>query len=61
LLFSFTFSLPLFGITNFVAKIPNHFNKILIFMIDFMNIMLYLLFTIGFLCRIDIQKLLRLS
>ena len=61
LLFSFTFSLPVFGIINFVAKIPTHFERILRFMVDFMNIMLYLLFTIGFLCRINIRKLLRSS
>ncbi len=61
LLFSFTFSLPVLGINNFVIKMPSRFYRILGFMIDFMNISLYLLFTIGFLCRINIRKLLRLS
>ncbi len=59
LLFFHTFSLPLFGILNFIANIPLRFQNMLLSIINFMNIMLYLLFTIGFLCRIDIRKLLR--
>jgi hypothetical protein len=59
LLFYHAFSLPLFGIINFIANIPVNLQKILESAIAFMNIMLYLLFTIGFLCRINIRKLLQ--
>ena len=58
LLFSYAFSLPLVGITNFVTSVPQRYQHILEFAINFMNILLYLLFTIGFLCKINILKLL---
>ncbi len=58
LLFSNAFSLPLVGITNFVTSIPERYQRILEFAINFMNILLYLLFTIGFLCKINSRKLL---
>lgn len=56
-LFSFAITLPLFGITNFVIGIPEHLQNILQQIINCVNIMLYLLFTIGFLCRVNIRKL----
>ncbi len=58
LLFSYAFSLPLFGISNFVTSVPPRYRHIMEFAINFMNILLYLLFTIGFLCKINSRKLL---
>jgi hypothetical protein len=58
LLFSYAFSLPLFGISNFATSVPARYLHVLEFAINFMNIMLYLLFTIGFICKINILKLL---
>jgi hypothetical protein len=59
ILFFHAFSLPVVGIINFIANIPLRLQILLSEVISFMNIMIYLLFTIGFLCRINIRKLSR--
>lgn len=49
-------TLPVYGIINFLGNLSVPFYKGFVFIIDFMNIVLYLLFTIGFLCRMSIKK-----
>lgn len=56
LLFYYSCTLPVFGIINFLTNLAVPFYKELAFIIEFTNIVLYLLFTIGFLCRISIKK-----
>ncbi len=59
LLFYYTCSLFVFGITNFVTRIPTRYYALMVFIGDFLNILLSILFSIGFLCKINFQKLLR--
>lgn len=56
LLLYYSCTLPVFGIINFLTNLAVPFYSELAFIIAFMNIVLYLLFTIGFLCRISIKK-----
>lgn len=56
LLLYYSCTLPVYGIINFLTNLAVPFYKGFIFIIEFMNIVLYLLFTIGFLCRISIKK-----
>jgi len=56
LLFYYSCTLPVFGIINFLTNLSVPFYKGFEFIIEFMNIALYLLFTIGFLCRISTRK-----
>lgn len=56
LLLYYSCTLPVYGIINFLSNLSVPFYKGFIFIIEFMNIALYLLFTIGFLCRISIKK-----
>jgi len=56
LLVYYSCTLPIYGILNFLSNLSVPFYKGFIFIIEFMNIALYLLFTIGFLCRISIKK-----
>lgn len=56
LLLYYSCTLPVFGIINFLTNLAVPFYKELAFIIEFMNIVLYLLFTIGFLCRISTRK-----
>lgn len=56
LLLYYSCTLPIYGIINFLTNLSVPFYKGFAFIIDFMNIVLYLLFTIGFLCRLSIKK-----
>ena len=56
LLFYYSCTLPINGIINFLTDLAVPFYKGFTFIIEFMNIALYLLFTIGFLCRISTTK-----
>ena len=59
LLFFYACSLPILGITNFMTGIPSRYYKIMLFTLDFSNVLLYVLFTVGFICKINFRKLLR--
>lgn len=56
LLLYYSCTLPIYGIINSLTYLSVPFYKEFGFIISFMNIVLYLLFTIGFLCRISIRK-----
>ena len=56
LLFYFTCSFPLLASINFMAKVPEIIINNLQTLIQLMNILLYSLYTVAFLCRIKIQK-----
>lgn len=56
LLFYFSCSFPLLTTANFVQNIPEIIINSLQSLIQLMNILLYSLFTIAFLCRIKIRK-----
>jgi uncharacterized membrane protein YidH (DUF202 family) len=56
LLLYYSCTLPVFGILNFLTNLAVPFYTELAFIIEFMNIALYLLFAIGFICRINIRK-----
>lgn len=61
LMFYYTCTLPLYGLENsIIAKMPSY-NRGLYLIGDFLNILLYTLFSIGFLCQINLRKLLQLS
>lgn len=61
LMFYYTCSFSLYGLTNFFIQKIGSYGKLLIFIGDLLNDLLYGLFIIGFLCRINFRKLLRLS
>jgi len=56
LLFYFTCSFPLLASINFMAKVPEIIINNLQTLIQLMNILLYSLYTVAFLCRIKIPK-----
>ena len=58
LLFYYTCTIPVYGMQNFITVTVQHYNRILTFIEDILNIMLYSLFSIGFLCKINFRKLL---
>jgi hypothetical protein len=55
--FYHTTMLPIFGIINFMSNVSVSIAKILGVVVELVNILLYILFTIGFLCKIKIPKL----
>lgn len=59
LLFYYTCSFSRYGLENLIAKTLMHYARILAFAGDLLNILLYTLFSIGFLCKINFRKLLR--
>jgi len=59
LLFFYTCSFPLFGLWNHLHGLPRIILRNLAAVMQFMNVLLYSLFSIAFLCRIRIQKKVR--
>jgi hypothetical protein len=56
LLFFYISALPSFGVMNFFIETANKYQNTLMFVTDFMNDLLYILYTIAFLCKINIRK-----
>lgn len=56
LLFYYCCGFPLYGLFNYLMKISDLFVRNFYTIITILNIFLYSLFTIGFLCRIKIRK-----
>jgi len=61
LMFFETCTFTVYGLNNFIAKTMRQYDWVLLFVSDFLNVSLYTLFTIGFLCKINIRKFLGLS
>jgi hypothetical protein len=59
LLFFYTCSFPLFGLWNHLHGLPRIILRNLAAVMQFLNVLLYSLFSIAFLCRIRIQKKVR--
>jgi hypothetical protein len=56
LLFFCTVSFPLLGLTNYVYNISPIIIENLKFILNWMNVLLYAMFIIAFMCRIDYRK-----
>jgi hypothetical protein len=56
LLFYFGCVLPIYGIVNYISTLSNTLNVVLVFILKFMNILLYSLFTLAFLCKVNFRK-----
>ena len=56
LMFFETCTFTVYGLNNFIAKTMRQYDWVLLFVSDFLNVSLYTLFTIGFLCRVKIRK-----
>ncbi len=56
LMFFETCTFTVYGLNNFIAKTMRQYDWVLRFVSDFLNVSLYSLFTIGFLCRQNIRK-----
>jgi len=61
LLFYYTCTFSLYGLENFITEKMKFYNKLLFLVSDLLNISLYTLFSIGFLCKINFRKLSGLS
>lgn len=61
LLFFYLCSLPLIGAVNYIFSLPEIINRTYDQLINILNVLLYSLFTIGFLCRINIRRRTSLS
>ena len=59
LLFFYTFTFPIYGLTNFVLSLPKVIIRNLENVIMILNVFLYSMFSIAFLCRIRMPKLSR--
>jgi len=59
LLFFYTFTFPIYGLTNFVLGLPRVIIRNLESVIKILNVFLYSMFSIAFLCRIRMPKLSR--
>ena len=57
LLFFCTVSFPLLGLTNYIYRISPIIIKNLQLILNLMNVLLYAMFTIAFLCRFNYRKL----
>ena len=60
LMFYYTCTFSLFGLENFIAQTMKHYSRLLLMISDLLNVLLYSIFTTGFLCRLKIRKLLPL-
>jgi hypothetical protein len=58
LLFFYTCSFPIFGLVNYLSQLPEIILKNITNIFVIINCLLYLLFTIAFLCRYKTQKFL---
>lgn len=56
LLFFYACSFPVFGFTNFVGSLPRVFRHNFAFLLNVLNLLLYSMFSIAFLCRLRITK-----
>ncbi len=56
LLFFYACSFPVFGFTNFVGSLPKVIRHNLAFLLNILNLLLYSMFSIAFLCRLRITK-----
>ena len=56
LLFYYCCSFPLFGLVTFLSAVPQSLINNLFILVNVINILLYTLFLIAFLCRIEIRK-----
>jgi len=56
IIFFYTCTFPFFGLLNFLQTIPNVIVRNLNTIVILLNVILYSLFTIAFLCRIRIRK-----
>jgi len=61
LLFYYTCTFSLYGLDNFITNSMHFYNRILRRTGDLLNVLLYTLFSIGFLCKINFRKLSGLS
>jgi|SRR5450432_1371569 len=61
LLFYYTCTIPVYGLQNFITITVQHYNAVLTFIEDCLNVLLYTLFSIGFLCKINFRNLSGLS
>jgi hypothetical protein len=57
LLFYYIVSFPLFVLANFMKSFPANLGNLIAIILSLMNFILYSLFCIAFLCRIQIRKL----
>ena len=56
LLFFYAVSFPIYGFTNFVMSLPGAFLRNFNLFIQILNIILYTMFSIAFLCRFKVTK-----
>lgn len=56
LLFFYSCSFPLFGLINYLFNVSGALRSNLSFILALMNVLLYSLFSVGFLCRIKFRK-----
>jgi hypothetical protein len=49
-------SFPIYGLINFFHRAAMTLVHVIVFALDFVNILLYLSFTIAFLCRLKTRK-----
>lgn len=61
LLFYYTCTYPVMGMMNHLSRIPRLSYSTLEFLFTWTNVLLYLIFTIAFICRIRIPKSISLS
>ncbi len=59
LMFNYTCTIALYGLENFITAKMKFYTPLLLKISDFLNIILYSLFIIGFICRISPRKLYR--
>jgi hypothetical protein len=57
LLFYFACSFPIYGLINFISDLGQKVFHMIEIILDFLIILLYLSFTIAFLCRLRTRKL----
>lgn len=61
LMFYYTCTFSIFGLENFITESMGYYYRLLFIITDLLNGLLYSLYIIGFLCQINLRKLLRLS
>ncbi len=56
LLFYYACVLPIFGVLNYITSISPRINATFAFILNLMNYILYSLFTLAFLCKVNFRK-----